>query len=85
MELYSLSLFHDHGLKVVELESELIVHGPFSTSNPSMEELPGPPFIHMESGAFAGSFRASKNQKKVLIGYDWFTCRSESAPGGKCT
>jgi hypothetical protein len=34
---------------------------------PSIELLPGPPFIHIESGAFAGSLRASKNQKKVLI------------------
>jgi hypothetical protein len=32
-----------------------------------MEELPGPPFIHIASGALAGSFRASKNQKNVLM------------------
>lgn len=32
-----------------------------------MDELPGPPFIHIDSGAFAGSFLDSKNQKKVLM------------------
>lgn len=33
-----------------------------------MEEAPGPPFNHIASGAFAGSFLDSKNQKNVLIG-----------------
>jgi hypothetical protein len=61
------SLFHDHSLTVVELESLLTLHGPFSRKRPTIELLPGPPFIQIDSGAFAGSFRDSKNQKKVLI------------------
>lgn len=67
--MYSIltSLFHDHGFRVVELESLLIIQGPFSVSKPIMEEEPGPPFIHMERGALAGSFLDSKNQKKVLM------------------
>lgn len=32
------------------------------------EEEPGPPFIQIDNGALAGSFRDSKNQKKVLMG-----------------
>lgn len=60
-------LFHDHGFSSVEFESLLTVHGPFSCSRPMNDELPGPPFIHIESGAFAGSWRDSKNQKKVLM------------------
>lgn len=61
------SLFHDQGFRVVELESGLILQGPFSWSSPIIEEEPGPPFIQIESGAFAGSFRDSKNQKNVFI------------------
>jgi hypothetical protein len=30
-----------------------------------MEDEPGPPFIHIDSGAFEGSFLDSKNQKNV--------------------
>jgi hypothetical protein len=41
-------------------------HSPFSESNPIIEEEPGPPFIHIDRGAFAGSLRDSKNQKNVL-------------------
>jgi hypothetical protein len=67
IERYIPSLFQDHSLSLVELESGFTQHGPFSESSPSIEELPGPPFIHIDSGALAGSFRASKNQKKVLI------------------
>lgn len=67
--MYSMltSLLNDQGLRYVELESKLTLHGPFSVSNPIIDEDPGPPFIHIESGAFAGSFRDSKNQKKVLM------------------
>jgi hypothetical protein len=61
-------LFHDQGFRVVEFESGFTLHGPFSVRRPSIEELPGPPFSQIDKGAFAGSFRASKNQKKVLIG-----------------
>jgi len=42
-------------------------HIPFSDSSPIIEEAPGPPFIHIDRGAFAGSLRDSKNQKNVLI------------------
>jgi hypothetical protein len=49
---YLPSLFQDHLFSVVEFESGLIEHGPFSTSNPSIDELPGPPFIQIDSGAF---------------------------------
>jgi hypothetical protein len=78
------SLFQDQSLTIVEFESGLTKHGPFSLSNPSIDELPGPPFIQIESGAFAGSFLDSKNQKKVLISYVWFwTPRSASAPAGR--
>ena len=77
------SLFHDHGFSVVEFESALILHGPFSWRSPIIDEDPGPPqarissnsvfsdyhapFIHIDSGAFFGSFLDSKNQKKVFI------------------
>ena len=80
------SLFHDHSLRYVEFESELTKQGPFSRISPSMELLPGPPFIQMDRGAFLGSLRDSKNQKKVLISYVWFcTPRSASASAGRCT
>lgn len=61
------SLFQDQGFKVVEFESTLMLHGPFSCSKPIRDDEPGPPFIQMERGALAGSFRDSKNQKNVLI------------------
>lgn len=32
-----------------------------------MDDEPGPPFIHIDKGALAGSFRDAKNQKNVLI------------------
>lgn len=66
--MYSMltSLLNDHSLKTVELESALILQGPFSFRSPIMELLLGPPFIQMLSGALLGSFRDSKNQKKVL-------------------
>jgi hypothetical protein len=60
-------LFHENGFKVVEFESGLTKQGPFSSSSPTMDDEPGPPFIHIDSGALAGSLRASKNQKNVLI------------------
>jgi hypothetical protein len=41
-------------------------HLPFSESSPIIEEEPGPPFIHIDRGAFAGSLRDSKNQKNVF-------------------
>jgi hypothetical protein len=41
-------------------------HIPFSKNSPIIEEAPGPPFIHIDSGAFAGSLRDSKNQKNVF-------------------
>lgn len=53
--------------------------------SPYRLELPGPPLSHIDSGAFSGSFRASKNQKKVLIGYSCSSPKSASDPGGKCT
>ena len=77
------SLFQDHGLSLVEFESGLTAQGPFSDRSPSIELLPGPPFIQIDSGALEGSFLASKNQKKVLIGYVWFSPRSLSDPGGR--
>jgi len=61
------SLLKDHGFRDVEFESTFTLHGPFSDNSPIIEEEPGPPFIHIESGAFAGSLRDSKNQKKVLM------------------
>jgi hypothetical protein len=67
------------------LESGSTEHGPFSTNKPISEELPGPPFIQMESGAFSGSFLDSKNQKNVLIGYGCSSFRSPKVPAGKCT
>jgi hypothetical protein len=66
------SLFHDHSFKYVLFESALMKQGPFSRKRPTMELLPGPPFIHIDSGALAGSLLDSKNQKKVLISYVWF-------------
>jgi hypothetical protein len=36
------SLFQDQSLTIVEFESGLTKHGPFSLSNPSIDELPGP-------------------------------------------
>jgi len=36
-------------------------HIPFSESSPIIEEEPGPPFIHIDRGALAGSLRDSKN------------------------
>jgi hypothetical protein len=83
---YLPSLFHDHSLRYVELESEFTKHGPFSRNSPSIELLPGPPFIQIDSGAFSGSFLDSKNQKNVLISYVWFcTPRSAKASAGRWT
>ena len=62
-------LFQDHGLMVVPLESLLTLQGPFSPNAALTEGTPGPPWIHIDRGAFLGSFRASKNQKKVLTSY----------------
>lgn len=62
------SLFQDHGLSVVLLESFSTLQGPFSPSAAGVDGAPGPPCSHKDNGALAGSFRASKNQKKVLIG-----------------
>jgi hypothetical protein len=42
-------------------------HVPFSESSPIIDEEPGPPFSHIDRGAFAGSLRDSKNQKNVFI------------------
>jgi hypothetical protein len=47
----------------VEFESALTWQGPCSVNSPCIDELPGPPFNQMVRGAFAGSLRASKNQK----------------------
>jgi hypothetical protein len=65
--VYAPSLFHENGFNVVELESGLTWQGPFSSSRPNMLDDPGPPFIHIDSGALAGSLRDSKNQKNVLM------------------
>lgn len=81
--LDSPSLFQDHGLSLVELESGFTAQGPFSDRRPSIELLPGPPFIQIDSGALEGFFLASKNQKKVLIGYVCFSPRSPSVLGGR--
>lgn len=60
------SLLKDQGFNIVLFESALIVQGPISFTAEEMEEVPGPPPIHMTSGAFAGSFLDSKNQKNVF-------------------
>jgi hypothetical protein len=52
-------------------------------SNPRKDEDPGPPFIQIERGAFSGSLRDSKNQKKVLMEKFWGESRSERVPGGR--
>ena len=59
------SLFQDQGFRVVEFESELMEQGPFSWRRPIKEDPPGPPLSQIDNGAFWGSFRASKNQKKL--------------------
>lgn len=48
-----------------------------------MDELPGPPFIQMDRGAFSGSCLASKNQKKVLISKSCSWPTPSSVPGGR--
>lgn len=57
--------YQDQGFSVVLLESSLTKHGPFSDRRPSRDEPPGPPFNQIVKGALWGSFRASKNQKKL--------------------
>ncbi len=70
--MYSIltSLFQDHGFSFVELESFWTMQGPFPPSAEAVEEAPGPPLSQIARGACKGSFRDSKNQKNVLIGYD---------------
>jgi hypothetical protein len=61
-----LTLFHEYGFDTT-FPSMSMPHGPFSWKRPIIEEEPGPPFIQTVNGAVVGStFRASKNQKKIL-------------------
>jgi hypothetical protein len=63
------SLFQELGFRNVELESAPTKQGPFSWSNPIIDEPPGPPFNQIDRGALTGSLRASKNQKKLSSGF----------------
>jgi hypothetical protein len=70
--MYSIlaSLFQDQGFSFVELESSWTIQGPFSPNAEAVEGTPGPPLSQIARGAWRGSFRDSKNQKNVFMGYD---------------
>lgn len=55
-------LFHAQSLIYVLLLSMLTWQGPISWNRPIILELPGPPFIQIDRGAFAGSFLDSKTK-----------------------
>lgn len=58
-------MLQEYSFRKVELLSLPTEQGPSSWSKPMSEEPPGPPFSHMDNGAFLGPLRDSKNQKKL--------------------
>lgn len=51
-----------YGFCTVDRPSSATLQGPFSASNASMDEQPGPPVSQTTSGSFLGSLRDSKCQ-----------------------
>jgi hypothetical protein len=73
--------FQDQGLISVVLESSSTTQGPFWPRAVLIDGTPGPPESHIDSGAFWGSSRASKNQKYIWLAYFRFS----AGLGGRLT
>ena len=82
------SLLQAYGFKsswVLPLPSSKHWKGPLISKSPSMEELPGPPWSHRDTGAWAGSASWSNGQKKrqTLNKYGVWKENGDNCMGGQ--